>query len=120
MTNLLSKIIPLSVSNESIKRMLEEKGIELVSPIKFGLIRDQDGHLTEYKSGDRYVFVKPFSPPLPRKQTVGNFSCVVIHHGRDLKCRACDEQGHKVGDAQCKIKTNRRDPSFHIISALSQ
>ena len=106
------KDIPLSVSNESIKRMLEEKGIELVSPIKYGLIRDQDGHLTEYKSGDRYVFVKPFSPPLPRKQTVGNFSCVVIHHGRDLKCKACDEQGHKVGDAQCKAKPTEEILAF--------
>ena len=84
--------------------MLEEQGVELKSPILYGTIRDQDGMLTSYKNGDRFVYVKSFSPPLPRKQEVGMFQCIVVHHGKDTKCAACDQTGHKIGDSLCKAK----------------
>ena len=96
--------IPLSVSNDAIKQMLEEKGVKLVSSMKYGLIRDQNGQLTTYKSGDRFVYIKPFDAPLPKKQKVGNFPCTVIYHGKDATCKACNEKGHKVGDPHCKAK----------------
>ena len=60
--------------------------------------------LTSYKNGDRFVYVKSFSPPLPRKQEVGMFQCIVVHHGKDTKCAACDQTGHKIGDSLCKAK----------------
>ena len=96
------KHIPLSVSNDEIKRMLEEHGVSLRSQIKYGLIRDSDGHQTTFKSGDRFVYVKPFDPPLARNQKVGNYSCVVIHHGKEIPCVVCGITGHKVGDLGCK------------------
>ena len=96
------KHIPLSVSNDEIKRMLEEHGVSLRSQIKYGLIRDSDGHQTTFKSGDRFVYVKPFDPPLARNQKVGNYSCVVIHHGKEIPCVVCGVSGHKVGDLGCK------------------
>ena len=96
------KHIPLSVSNDEIKRMLEEKGVSLRSQIKYGLIRDSDGQQTTFKSGDRFVYVKPFNPALPRNQKVGNYSCVVIHHGKEIPCVVCGVTGHKVGDLECK------------------
>ena len=98
------KNVPLSVSNDMIKQMLEEKGIVLVSAVKYGCVRTLEGQLTNYKNGDRFVYAKPFSPPLSRKQTVGNFPCIVIHHGKDMLCIACSEKGHKVGDTVCKAK----------------
>ena len=51
------KDIPLSVSNDATKQMLEEKGVKLVSSMKYGLIRDQNSQLTTYKSGDRFVYI---------------------------------------------------------------
>ena len=96
------KNIPLSVSNDEIKRMLEENGVTLRSAIKYGCIRDSSGYLTSYKSGDRFVYVRPFDTPLSRSQKVGNFSCIVIHHGKETPCVVCGESGHKVGDLGCK------------------
>ena len=98
------KYLPLSVSNDEIKVMLEEQGVELKSPILYGIIRDQDGMLTSYNNGDRFVYVKSFSPPLPRKQEVGMFQCIIVHQGKDTKCTACDQMGHKIGDSLCKAK----------------
>ena len=103
------KYVPLSVSNEEIKAMLEENKVELRSPINYGKIRDADGQLTRYKNGDRFVYVTPFSPPLPRQQHVGDFSCVVVHHGKDSMCRACGERGHKIGDQNCKAKPKEQE-----------
>ena len=37
------KNLPLSVSNDEIKNMLVSKGINLVSPVKYGFIRKDDG-----------------------------------------------------------------------------
>ena len=44
--------LPLSVSNDGIEKMLAEKNIILRSPIRYGFIRNEDGGLTTYKSGD--------------------------------------------------------------------
>ena len=49
------KHLPLSVSNDDIKTMLLELDVELVSPIKYGFVRDEDGILAQYKSGDCYM-----------------------------------------------------------------
>lgn len=99
--------LPLSLSNDEIRVMLESKGIKLRSRVNDGFIRDDDGHLTTVKSGDRFVYVEPFNPPLPRNQLVGNFPCSVIHHGKRQPCLACSEPGHRVGDIACKAKTDR-------------
>ena len=93
--------LPLSVSNDEIKRMLEDNGVHLVSSIKYGCIRDPQGQLTSYKSGDRYVYVRAFSPPLPRHQKIGMFHCTLIHHGKE-PCLACGEAGHRVGESSCR------------------
>ena len=103
------KYVPLSVSNDEIKAMLEEKGVELRSAINYGKIRDSDGHLTRYKNGDRFVYTAPFSPSLPRQQHVGDFPCVVVHHGKDTLCNACGERGHKIGDRNCKAKPKEKE-----------
>ena len=98
------KHLPLSVSNEEIRIMLEEKGVNLVSSIMYSQIRDSDGHLTRFKSGDCFLFVKPKSAPLPRKEKVCNFPCLIFHNGQDINCIACGERGHKVGDPTCTAK----------------
>ena len=103
------KYVPLSVSIDEIKAMLEEKGVVLRSAINYGKIRDSDGHLTRYKNGDHFVYTAPFSPSLPRQQHVGDFPCVVVHHGKDTLCNACGERGHKIGDKNCKAKPKEKE-----------
>ena len=98
------KNIPLSVSNTEIERMLKEQGVKFSSQLRYGHIRNEQGQLTNYKSGDRYVYVEPFNPPLPVKQKVGDFSCLVFHHGKQAECKSCGTRGHRVGDNMCAAK----------------
>ena len=106
------KHLPLSVSNDDIKAMLLGLDVELMSPIKYGFVRDEDGFLTQYKSGDRFVFVKSLDQLVPRHQKVGIFPCVVIHHGKEIRCNACGEKGHKVADKSCKAKPKNEILAF--------
>ena len=95
------KNVPLSVSNEEIRKMLEENKLTLVSPIRYACIRDNEGQLTSYKNGDRFVYVKHVDKAIPPKQTVCSFPCIVVHHGKMLPCNACGERGHRMGDESC-------------------
>ena len=106
------KHLPLSISNDEIKKLLEDQNVILASPIRYGLIRDEEGQLTTYKSGDRFVFVEPFDPPLPRQQKIGTFHCTVLYHGKMMSCRSCGECGHKVGDSKCKAKPKKTILAF--------
>ena len=106
------KNVPLSVSNDEFVRMLEDNGVELKSPVRYGYIRDVGGGLTDFKSGDRYVYVTPFHPPLPPNQKVGMFSCFIIHHGKQTKCASCGTAGHKVGDSICEAKPTEEIYAF--------
>lgn len=96
------KGLPLSVSNEEVEKMLQDNNVELATDVRFGNMRDENGALTSYLNGDRYVYCVPFDPPIPRQQKVGDFHCSVIHHGKDnMCCRSCNTQGHRAGDERC-------------------
>jgi len=98
------KYLPLSLSGDEVARMLKENNVKLASDVKYTCVREVSGLLTSYKNGDRFVYVEPFDPPLPKEQTVANFRCLVLHHGKESPCLACDVAGHKVGDSICRAK----------------
>jgi ribA/ribD-fused uncharacterized protein len=106
------KNVPLSVSNDQFTLMLNEKDIELRSDVRFGYLRELDGGLTSFKSGDRYVYVKPYDVPLPKDLQVGTFPCMVIHHGKMSPCIACSRTGHKIGEDICIAKPTQEIYSF--------
>ena len=106
------KSVPLSVSNDEIKQMLIDNQVTLSSPIRYGQLRTAQGHLTKFRSGDRYVYVEPFDPPLSRNQRVANIPCTVVHHGKEMTCRACGQKGHKVGDNLCKAQPTEEHVVF--------
>lgn len=97
------KGLPLSVSNEEIKSMLEDKGVVLSSSIMYACMRNEDGSLTSYRNGDRYLYCNPLPQSIPRQQRVCGFYCTVYHHGRDngRECKSCTLVGHKPGDPSC-------------------
>ena len=83
--------LPLSVSNQEIQTLLESKGVVLASSIKYSQIRNEDGTLTKFLNGDRFLYCEPLSTPLPRQQTVCNFQCLVYHHGmNNNQCKSCN------------------------------
>jgi ribA/ribD-fused uncharacterized protein len=106
------KHVPLSVRNEEITLMLTENKVVLSSPLRYSCLRNANGNLTKYLSGDRYVYVEQFDPPISRNQTVGKFPCVVIHHGKELPCKACGVNGHRIGDDNCPAKPSQEVYAF--------
>jgi ribA/ribD-fused uncharacterized protein len=108
------KNLPFEVTNEEVAGMLIDNKVILASTVRHGFLRDDlaQDELTSYKSGDRFVYVQPFDPPLPRKQQVGQFHCVVIHHGKMWPCKACNQTGHKLGDDKCDAKPKQQIISF--------
>ena len=70
------KELPLSVANAEIEAFLRENNVELVSPIRYGKVRDENGDLTNFKNGDRFVYVRsPVWPLLPRTARIVDFRC---------------------------------------------
>ncbi len=97
------KDIPLSYSGEEIQRYLSERGVVMKTPLMYAKDRDFHGRLTEYKNGDRYLYVvSPVEPPLPRQATIGSRRCRIFHKSQfDNRCKACNGPGHKAGDETC-------------------
>ena len=104
--------LPLWVENSDIKAMLEGHGVKLVSTIRYGLVRDEDGQLTDFKSGERYVYVRSFDTPLPRRQQINEHQCIIIHHGKETQCHACGKTGHKIGATECPAKPKEEIIAF--------
>ena len=105
--------VPLSVDNAEIKKMLEANDVQVMTEIKYVYERDEDGNITSFKNGDRFVFVKPFDPPIKRSQTVDGTPAIVIHHGKDNRpCRACSQTGHKIGSPKCPALPSERIYAF--------
>jgi len=91
--------IPLSASDDLIKRSLVLSEIEIVS-----IFREKlrfNGKLTNCETGDRLLNVKTKSlrEPLPRFMQFGQFKAKVIHRGQvntSLKCTKCLDTGHSI------------------------
>ena len=100
------KDLPLSVANTEIEAFLLAKGIAPVSGVKYSKARDDNGDLTNFKTGDRFVYVKgPISPLLPRKDDIADFKCRIFHDGQfKPNCKVCNTIGHQDGDKDCPSK----------------
>ena len=100
------KDLPLSVANTEIENFLSLNNVTIVSDIKYGKIRDSNGDLTNFKNGDRFVFVKtPVWPLLPRVAHIADIHCEVYHDGQfKLHCSVCNVAGHRDGDADCQAR----------------
>lgn len=77
--------IPLSKGNNGIDTFLTENSIEKTSSIQYGKIRDTETkELTEILSGDRIVYVKPFTKQLARNVYVSGTTASVYYTGQIL------------------------------------
>ena len=118
--------LPLSVSNQEIKIMLERLGCKLEGEMKYEFARDDDRQLTTIKTGNRTVIVNDSvkDNPLPRFHFCGNWRCRIYHPGQkppekkcfkclqtghlkfqcqnERVCRACRQPGHTEGETECE------------------
>ncbi len=101
--------------------------MQLSSDVKLGYHRDNQGKLTNWINGDRFVLIHPnqLKKPLPRNAQCGTFKCRIVYKGQfegQLKecfmcfstdhqgkncpnppcCRVCRAPGHDPGSPKCK------------------
>lgn len=98
------KDMPLSMDNNEIEVFLACKdGVILTSTIRDAHERNDDGELTHYKNGDRFVYAQsPIMPVLPRFVEIAGRSCRIYHQSQREVCRVCGEHGHKHDSELCK------------------
>lgn len=92
--------LPLSVSNQEIELMLRRLGCKMEGNVKYEYERDENGHLTSIKNGNRSVLVNEEytkSNALPRNSYCGNWRCRIYHPGQPkpiISCHNCFQIGH--------------------------
>ena len=109
----LIKDIPLDVDNSEIRLYLESKQVSMTSEIKYSTIMRPDGTWSDYRNGDRYVYVKtPLFPVLPRFDFIDGYKCRIIHKTQRDICKSCRQLGHKSGDQVCPALLSRDRENF--------
>ena len=109
------KDIPLDVDNSEIKLYLESKQVAMTSDIKYCTIMRPDRTWSDYRNGDRYVYVRtPLLPVLPRIAVIAGYKCRIIHRSQKDICKSCRQLGHKCGDEVCPalLSRDRENYSF--------
>lgn len=83
--------IPLSLSNSEIEKALAEMdNVKVRSKLFYEHYRDEDGKLTSYKSGRRFVYIdKPISP-LPKSIDIVKWKASLYHFGQKKIVAASD------------------------------
>ena len=70
--------LPFSYDNEAIKRNLEGEGIKCTSEVRKEMLRSPSGGLTDWESGDRYVFIKKPEAPIKKSENGKIHSLIVV------------------------------------------
>ena len=116
--------IPLSYSNDEIRLALEQlPDIKTRSRLIDERARDENGKLSHFKTGRRFIYIDVPKTPLPKTLQIGIFMATVFHKEQKVvkcsnclgqghhssictapvKCRQCLADGHKAGDAACSL-----------------
>ena len=80
------KNIPLSADDSIIVKSLKDNGCELIETPSCEKLR-VDGKLTNCKTGNRIVFIKPPKEPLSKIMKIGIFRAVVPHPGQTVSTK---------------------------------
>ena len=91
--------LPLSYSNEEIQNWLQSRGVKLAGEIRYQRVRDEQGKLTNFKTGSRFVFVSGDMSKIPCVAQIGLFKARLWYKGQEkqkakLTCTKCLREGH--------------------------
>lgn len=108
---IIIKDLPLELDNAKIENALKEhEGLVLKSHIMFSKIRDQNGKWTNFKNGDRFVYVlAPIITALPKEGNISGHACRFIHNSQEENCKACQGSGHRTLAEGCPAKADESD-----------
>ena len=119
-TKLTIKDIPLSLSDEVIRAELEAQKYEVKGKIVRQKLR-VNGQLINCLNGDRVVYIRPPSQPLPRKVVfASSFMARIFHLGQPqtvLTCSRCLQTGHHVSTCNADVRCRRCKESGHLQSS---
>ena len=113
---IIFKDLPLWVSDTDVIKFLEKQpGIIIKTGVISARLRDHNNKLTQYYSGDRFVFVKGnFSPVLHNSAIIENHKCRIFHKSQEQACSRCRKIGHAyTNTAACDAYHN--DPNVITI-----
>ena len=102
---IIFKDLPFWVKDQEILDFLGTKeGITVKSGVISARLRDRNNQLTQFYSGDRFVFVKGnFSPALHPTALIDYNTSRVWHKSQELMCRRCRHTGHVYTNTEaCK------------------
>ena len=110
------KDLPFWVSDGEILKFLKtQPGITIKSGVIHARLRGYNSKLTQYFSGDRFVFIKGHSQRALHNMAVINYNrCRVWHKSQDDACRRCRNYGHTYTDTDA-CPAYREDPSVVTI-----
>lgn len=122
LTRVTIKDIPLSVDDDVIRSELQARKSEVVGSIIRQKLR-VNGQLTSCLNGDRVLYIRPPSQPLPRKLVfVSSFVARIYHLGQPLSatCSKCLQAGHHVSTCTNDVRCRQCKESGHIQSACPE
>ena len=132
--------IPLSVTNNDIKPLFIKRGYKPTSDVKFECARDNDGKLTRFKTGRRFLYMEIPQSPLPTILEIGGFKAKLYHKEQKeqqekstkretFQCKKCLKVGHFTRECSedsftcyaCKQPGHRRgDPRCAVFESSTR
>ena len=104
------KDIPIDVSDEDVIQYFQNHpGIVVKTAVIHGQIRyDKNNILTQFLTGDRFVYVKGnFSPVLPSLANLNSTKCRIFHTSQKNVCMRCRHLNHLTTDTErCEAYSN--------------
>ncbi|GFS06401.1 hypothetical protein ElyMa_004706000 [Elysia marginata] len=114
-TKLIVGNIPISVSNTEITDSLRNLGAKLRSPLKEEYYRDDDGGLTRFKTGRRFVYIDIPVNPLPKLVRVAsNFVAFLYYREQEMS-----KERHENKERQNAPEEGNEDPHAAPAEELS-
>ena len=101
--------IPLSVSTEQIyadfEAVCKQRNSTVIGQIRNELARDDNGKLTRFKTGRRFLYMDPNpSNPIPKQLPLAGFTASIRYKEQNVKptkCNICNQSGHTPN--QCTL-----------------
>ena len=81
----------------------ENTDVKLTSVLRYACERNEEGDLTKFRNGDRYIYaIWPIIPVLPSTANIAGRHCRIFHETQRDICKSCGVNGHKAGSDECE------------------
>ena len=118
-TKIIIDLLPVSIYNADVEGTLKKMGVVPRSPLMWEKARADNGQLTRWITGRRFIWANVPTSTLPKRFKVGTFTASLYYKEQPktpLKCFDCNAMGHRRGDPSCNGRRAEawgpRVPSF--------